>query len=106
MDNADTNYEPPIGDRLPSEYNAPSGSWEECAIRQATVTITMDRKAVQALVKPSLPSVLPPGFIPKRRPAPGIYDVIGAPRTLEDRRAFFSGGPAGYSGAPDGWGQQ
>ena len=106
MAGADSNYEHEGWDRLPSEYNAPSGTWEEQALRQAVITVTMARKDVQRLVRPSLPSVLPVGFRTKHRPPATIEDVIGAPRSLEDRRAFFSGGPSGYSGSThDGWGQ-
>jgi hypothetical protein len=107
MENADSRYDQQPWNTAPNEYNSPSGSWEEAALRQATVTITLDRKSVQALVKPSLPSILPPGTKLRHKPAPTLQDVIGEPGSLEDRRAFFSGGPAGYTATSQnssGWG--
>lgn len=82
-----------------SEYNAPSGSWEEAALRQASVVMTMDRAAVQALVRPPLPQISPAP--PRRIPEPGIADVLGPQmgRSTADNRTSFSGTSAGYSGS-------
>lgn len=85
-----------------SEYNAPAESWEARALRQASITVTMDREAVKALVRPPLPQV---GAPPQRhRPAIGIYDVCDMTRETPDRRTSFSGTDAGYNGSTvNGW---
>lgn len=102
VDTADSRYDREPWNVVPSEYNAPAGSWEEAALRQAIVTVTMDRASVQALVRPPLPQIGQEGV---RRPALGVADVVSLPRSEEDRRAYHSGSAAGYMGATrDGWG--
>lgn len=81
-----------------SEYNAPAGSWEQAALRQATVVITMPRAAVQALVRPPLPQI---GQGPQGRMSEiTVNEVLGAlGRSNADNRTSFSGTSAGYSGS-------
>ena len=90
----------------PSEYSAPSGTWEERALRQATVVVTLPRDAVQALVRPPLPQIGPTRV--RHMGTPTVEDVIvySARDQYPDRRTSFSGSPAGYSGSDrnGGWG--
>lgn len=89
-----------------SEYRAPAGSWEEAALRQATVVMTMPRAAVQALVRPPLPQLGQPPMYRSRDIT--IGDVLGAVgRVLPDNKTSFSGTSAGYSGSDRNsqWGQ-
>lgn len=79
-------------------YQAPTGTWEQSAIRQANIVVTMPRAQLQKMVKPPLPQLSPKGV--RRRPSLSIEDVLGATDTYEDRRAFFSGSAAGYQGSP------
>lgn len=90
----------------PGIYSPPSASWEEQVIRQATVVLTLPREDVQTLVRPPLPSIMAPGANPHHADALTVERVIGeSTRQYADRQAFFSGGPAGYMGAPrNEWG--
>jgi hypothetical protein len=92
----------------PSEYNAPSNSWEEVAIRQATVTQTMPRAQVQKLVRPPLPQIHLWGPKVRHMPAPGPVEIIGysSHDNFEDRRTSLSGTSAGFGGSErnsQGW---
>lgn len=81
-----------------SEYNAPSGSWEEAALRQANVVITMPRAAVSALVRPPLPQIgQPPMYRAKDITIESVVSTVG--RSMPDSKTSFSGTSAGYSGS-------
>lgn len=82
----------------PSMYNAPTNSWEQAAIRQASIVMTMPRDQVQKLVRPPLPQIGPRP--PKKMPALGLMDVIqDSGRLYQDYRGYFSGSAAGYQGS-------
>lgn len=78
-------------------YRTPMGTWEDSAVRQANIVITMSRSQVQRMVRPPLPQLSPKRV--QHTPAPSIYDILDQPATYEDRRSFYSGGPAGYTGS-------
>jgi len=81
-------------------YNAPTGTWEDTLIRQADIVMTMDRAAISAVVRPSLPSILPPGYKARHRLL-SIEDVVNSPeRSVDPGLGQYSGSPAGYSGSP------
>lgn len=83
----------------PAEYDAPDGSWESRAIRQATVVLTMPRAQVQQLVRPNLPQIAPKNVRPTKPPT--VAEVLAeSARLYPDSRTFLSGSPAGYSGTP------
>jgi hypothetical protein len=85
-------------DNEPTVYEAPTNSWEEAALRQASVVMTMPRRQVQSLVKPSLPQIGPRP--PKHKPAPTVMEVIDeSGRLYTDYRGYFSGSAAGYEGS-------
>lgn len=81
-------------------YNAPSSGWENRAVRQATVVMTMPRDQVSALVTPPLPQIGPDPKRVQHVPALTVEQVIvDSSRVYPDQRANYSGGPAGYSGS-------
>ena len=103
---ADGNYDPMKYVREPNEYEFPSSSWEESAVRQATLSITMPRAEIRKLVKPP-PRVMPtptPASV-HHSPAITVEEVIqDSARLYPDAQSSFSGGPAGYSGSlRNGW---
>lgn len=82
----------------PTEYDAPDGSWESRALRQATVVVTMPRNQVQRLVQPPLPQIAPKGVRHLNPPTvEGIFDRYA--RLYPDNRTSFSGSSAGWQGS-------
>lgn len=89
-----------LWNRPTAVYNAPTGSWEDTLLRQASLVVTMDRAEVSAVVRPALPQILPPDMKVRHRPTFGIQDAITGLGRNNDNLAQYSGSPAGYSGSP------
>lgn len=91
---------PGQADDRPYGYLRPASPWEEKLTGQATEVVDMDRAEISAVVRPALPQIelFPPRFGYSTREL-GIRDILRGDRNLPDRRADFSGSPAGYQGS-------
>jgi len=83
-------------------YKGPWASNEQRLTQQAIAVATIPGEEIQDLVRPNLPQLqlFPPRFGYGERTQPTIDDVVTIDRVYtEPRTSWFSGGPAGYSGA-------
>lgn len=96
-DQASYDYDTHVwNNRGATKYQAPLGTWEQAAAREASMVMTMPRPQIRKMVKS--PMAAPPKGV-RHRPAPDIFDVFDEVDTYGDRRTFFSGSPAGYTGS-------
>lgn len=90
----------PIAPRY--QYLGPFASNEERLTQQAIQGAVIPGEDLATLVRPPLPQVnlFPPRFGYGDSSSPGIDQIVNVSRAYtEPRTAWFSGGPAGYSGA-------
>jgi hypothetical protein len=83
-------------------YNGPWSSNMERLTQQALMAATVPGVQLQELVRPPLPQIrlFPDRFGYGDRGQPDIEDVISVDRVyIEPRVSWYSGSPAGYSGA-------
>jgi len=83
-------------------YNGPWASNMERLTQQALMVMTIPGAQLQEMVRPALPQIrlFPDRFGFGNRTQPGIDDVISLDRVYnEPRISWYSGSPAGYSGA-------
>lgn len=83
------------------QYNGPWSSNMERLTSQALMIMNIPAEEISQMVRPPLPQIR---LFPERygydRRAVGIDDVITVDRNyVEPRTSWYSGGPAGYTGA-------
>jgi hypothetical protein len=99
--NANNRYAPTSSEQNWS-YLGPWASNEERLTQQALVVATISGAKLQEMVRPNLPQIrlFPDRFGYGTRTQPEIEDVVSIDRVYtEPRVSWYSGGPAGYSGA-------
>jgi len=95
---------PVLPDQVAKKYSY-QGPWAtnmERLTQQALMIMTIPGADIQAMVRPPLPQIrlFPDRFGYGFRGQPGIADVVTIDRQYhEPRISWFSGSPAGYSGA-------
>ncbi len=99
--NATNRYAPTSSEQSWS-YLGPWASNEERLTQQALVAATLTGAQLQDLVRPNLPQIrlFPERFGYGFRTQPEIEDVVSVDRVYTNPLiSWYSGGPAGYSGA-------
>ena len=83
------------------QYNGPWSSNMERLTSQALMAATIPGSELSAMVRPPLPQIqLFPERYGYNRDVPGIDDIVTVDRTyVEPRISWYSGSPAGYTGA-------
>jgi hypothetical protein len=83
-------------------YNGPWASNMERLTQQALMVMTIPGQQIQEMVRAPLPQIrlFPDRFGFGNRTQPDINDVVSLDRVyMEPRISWYSGSPAGYSGA-------
>ncbi len=83
------------------QYNGPWSTNMERLTSQALMAATIPGEELSAMVRPPLPQIrLFPDRYGYDRTPPGIDDIVTVDRTyVEPRISWYSGSPAGYTGA-------
>ena len=83
------------------QYNGPWSSNMERLTQQALMVATIPGEELSTMVRPPLPQIrLFPERYGYNRDVPGIDDIVTIDRNyVEPRISWYSGSPAGYTGA-------
>jgi hypothetical protein len=85
-------------------YSGPFASYMERQTQQALTPMFMTREEIQQNVRQPLQqvAVFRPrmGYPEMQERQARVVDIVNQPRRLDARATWFSGGPAGFTGAP------
>lgn len=85
-------------------YAGPFASYMERQIQTALTPMFMTREEIQQSVTPPLSQVAVfrprTGYPEVQDRQARVTDIVNAPRRLDAKATWYSGGPAGYTGSP------
>lgn len=85
-------------------YSGPFASYMERQVHQALTPAFMTREEIQQSVVPPLAQVAVfrprTGYPEVQERQASVVDIVNAPRRMDARATWYSGGPAGFNGSP------
>lgn len=85
-------------------YNGPFASFMERQVQTALSPMFMTREEIQQTVAPPLQQVAVfrprTGYPEVQERQATVEDIVNAPRRMDARATWYSGGPAGMNGSP------